>query len=320
MMTSLFAPKIQAALEYRESLGKTSNHHAACLRNFDKFCAENYPEKSQLTQRIAWEWVYDPLSTGKNSVNYRLRAIRVLGEYLTAIGEVAYVFPNAAASTKYKFSPHVFTDDELRRLFAAADSFPRNPQYLLEHKIPPVVFRLIYTCGLRPGEGRELKRTHVNLNTGEILITDTKFKKERIVVMSDDMLSLCKEYDRYRVAEAPDGSEYFFPAQKGGCLNRNIFTKMFKWCWTQANNSVENLPPIRIYDLRHRFASAVLNRWVDEKRDLYAMLPYLRAYMGHYDLEATAYYVHLLPENLMQSRGIDWSNLESIIPEVQIYE
>ena len=73
-----------------------------------------------------------------------------------------------------------------------------------------------------------------------------------------------------------------------------------------------------MYDLRHRFASAILNRWIDEKRDLYAMLPYLRAYMGHFDLSATAYYIHLLPESLVKSNGIDWAALESVIPEVGV--
>ena len=50
------------------------------------------------------------------------------------------------------------------------------------------------------------------------------------------------------------------------------------------------LPSVRVYDLRHRFATAVLNRWLDEKKDLSSRLPYLQTYMGHKDLEATAYY------------------------------
>ncbi|MDR1540472.1 MAG: hypothetical protein LBU32_21225 [Clostridiales bacterium] len=70
-----------------------------------------------------------------------------------------------------------------------------------------------------------------------------------------------------------------------------------------------------LYFLRHRFASTVLNRWVDEKRDLYAMLPYLRAYMGRAELSSKEYYIHLLPENLTQSPGINWAALESVIPE-----
>ena len=75
-------------------------------------------------------------------------------------------------------------------------------------------------------------------------------------------------------------------------------------------------PRIRVYDLRHRFASACLNRWLDEGRDLMAMLPYLREYMGHGSLNETAYYIHILPENLTKSPAIDWDVFNNMFPEV----
>ena len=40
-----------------------------------------------------------------------------------------------------------------------------------KNEILPVLFRLIYTCALRPNEGRELLAENDNLETGEILIT-----------------------------------------------------------------------------------------------------------------------------------------------------
>lgn len=317
-MTSLFAPKIQSALDYRQSVGKDIKAYAAYLRKFDSFCAEHHPCDSSLTKDIAWDWAYSPIHKSQNAANYRIKAICFLGKHLAATGEDAYIFPDAMASTKYTPSPHVFTDDELRRFFAAADSFPQSLWNPIQHRIVPVVFRLIYTCGLRPNEGRELKRANVNLNTGEILITNTKFQKERLITMSDDMLALCKDYAQRLDEEATTQSEYFFPTKKGCCYSTNQFGKVFRQCWHQANADVPaaDLPSVRVYDLRHRFASAVLNRWIDEKRDLYAMLPYLRAYMGHFNLSATAYYVHLLPENLAKSEGIDWAALEGVIPEV----
>lgn len=247
-----------------------------------------------------------------------ISAINFLGQYLLATGENAYVFPDSFAPYRYHPHPYVFTDEELSRLFAAADSFPYCPQSPLRHKIVPVVFRLIYTCGLRPGEGRALKKKHINLDTGEVFITDTKFDKDRLIVMSDDMLSLCRKYDAVRAAATSfRQSEYFFPAPGGNCYSRNAFSQMFQQCWKAANPGIHNLPRVRVYDLRHRFASAVLNRWTDEKRDLYAMLPYLRAYMGHYDLSATEHYIHLLPDNLVKSSGVFWAAMESIIPEVE---
>ncbi len=69
-----------------------------------------------------------------------------------------------------------------------------------------------------------------------------------------------------------------------------------------------------------RYATAVLNRWLDEKKDLGSRLPYLQTYMGHRDLEATAYYIHLLPENLIKSAGIDWEGMNHLIPRVELWE
>ena len=45
-----------------------------------------------------------------------------------------------------------------------------------------MLFRLIYACGLRPNEGRNLRISDINFETGELFITKTKRRKERIVV------------------------------------------------------------------------------------------------------------------------------------------
>ena len=66
------------------------------------------------------------------------------------------------------------------------------------------------------------------------------------------------------------------------------------------------------YDLRHNFATQTLMRWIDEGRDVMALMPYLSTYMGHVSLEETLYYIHLLPERLKSSPGIDWKMLNDI--------
>ena len=50
------------------------------------------------------------------------------------------------------------------------------------------------------------------------------------------------------------------------------------------------------------------------------MLPYLRTYMGHSSLSETAYYIHILPKNLLKSKGIDWDRLDEVIPEDDIWD
>lgn len=68
----------------------------------------------------------------------------------------------------------------------------------------------------------------------------------------------------------------------------------------------------RPYDLRHNFATRTLMRWIDEKRDIMTLMPYLSTYMGHVSLEETMYYIHLLPERLKTSPGINWGILSEI--------
>lgn len=170
---------------------------------------------------------------------------------------------------------------------------------------------------MRPNEGRELKRRNIDLDTGEVYVTNTKKKKDRVVVMSGDMFSLCKHYTH--CVKLPD-SEYFFPRADGQAYTSAQIDRLFKSCWENANPGVVDLPSVRTYDLRHRFASARLSRWLDENADLNNKLPYLRAYMGHNQLSETAYYIHILPENLVKTAGVNWTAQNAVLPEVITWE
>lgn len=100
-------------------------------------------------------------------------------------------------------------------------------------------------------------------------------QKSRIVVMSDDMLSMARTYSTLRDIACPD-SAYFLPSPDGEPYTAEWMQRKFKYFFAHANPTIskEFLPPARVYDLRHRFATAVLNRWLDEKKDINSRLPY----------------------------------------------
>ena len=304
---------IEKLFDYRRSLGYNGSTHYATLMNFDRFCATNYPDERELTEEMVLAWI------GENNriVYERSIAIRLLGKYMCAIGKEAYILPEKYVSVKHNFTPYIFTDDELRRLFYAIDLITPTKTEPFIHVMAPVLFRLIYTCGLRPNEGRELKCENVHLESGEILITNTKKKKERMVVMSGDMRSMMTSYFVER-SSFGQGNDYCFPSAKGGPLSSAFQTSTFKKAWAAANPGISktDLPSVRVYDLRHRFASAALIRWLDKGDSLKAKLPYLREYMGHSSLRETHVYIHILPENLLCSSAIDWTGFYDLIPEV----
>ena len=314
---SSLAPYMEQMLCHRKALGYSPSTHHDHLLNLDRFCQQYFPHETGLSQEMVLKWMRRRPRENYGGLQTRASAIRCFAAYLDAHDVPAYILPDRFVGGNNAFVPHIFTDSELSVLFAAMDDIRPTARKPFIHLILPVLFRLTYTCGLRPNEGRELLVSNVRLDTGEVLITETKRRKERIIVMSDDMLSLCRVYDAKRRIFAPNNA-YFFPNPDGGTFSNQWVLKQFKKCWKKANSDkpAETLPDVRVYDLRHRFASAVLNRWLDEKRDLYAMLPYLRTYMGHGELSSTAYYIHLLPKNLVKSAGIDWASLTKLIPEV----
>lgn len=311
---SWVGPYIEKLFDYRRSLGYSSTSYHAALLNFDRFCATNFPKAEELTEQIVLEWI----GTDSRVVYERSLAIRLLGKYMCAIGTEAYILPEKYVSIKHNFAPYIFTDEELGRLFSAIDRTRATKAEPFIHVIAPVLFRLIYTCGLRPNEGRELRCENVHLDTGEILVTNTKKKKERMVVMSEDMRSLMASYYVER-SSFGQGNDYWFPSASGGPLLSGFQTRIFKNAWAAANPGIskKELPIVRVYDLRHRFASAALVRWLDKGDSLKAKLPYLREYMGHTSLRETCVYIHILPENLTQSSAVDWTGFYDLLPEVR---
>ena len=179
---------------------------------------------------------------------------------MNSIGKDAYVLPELFAAGRSIFVPYIFMDEELSSLFQEIDlyRYPRDPFRPL---LFSVYFRLTYTCGLRPNESRNLKRQDVYLDPGEIQILNTKKQKSRTVVMSDDMCSMMRTYITLRDTMRPD-SEHLFPTPEGRTYTAAFLQKHFKRFFALANPHIphEFLPPVRVYDLRHHFATAVLNR------------------------------------------------------------
>ena len=315
------AADLQSMIDYKVSIGYSENTYLQNSISLDRYCMKHFPEISLLTQEMVTGWLERRPKESPTAFHVRVGYIRGFGKYLKNAGKEAYVVPEKFTSSKTRFIPYIFTDDELSALFHTIDTYPYNAGDELQPYLFSTIFRMIYTCGLRPNEGRTLRRNAVNLKTGEILITETKCHKERIVIMSDDMKELAVSYARLRDAAYPD-SPYFFPDKNGSVYSAAWLQKRFKGFFETANPDIDSamLPAVRVYDLRHRFASAVLNRWLDNGENLFNRLPYLRTYMGHKDLSATVYYIHLLPENLIKSAGIDWQSLRQMMPEVELWD
>lgn len=316
---SLFAEKFQKYLDYRTALGYKATTYMTFLKQLDKYCFTEHPEDTVLSEDVVLGWLVRREEESQERFSMRCSFVRRLAEYFSYLGEEVYILPEKFCAASSNFVPYILSDSELHNLFSAIDAI-EDPDPFVPY-ILSTAFRLVYTCGLRPNESRNLKRNDVNLITGEVTIHKTKYNRERVVVMSSDMLNLARNYAVIRDV-AYHSSEYFFPNPKGEAYPsiwyQKHLAKAFRKTYPEAKE--DEIPRLRVYDLRHRFASAVLMKWVDEGKSLYSRLPYLQSYMGHRNFASTAYYIHLLPEKIARSAGIDWNALGVLIPEVSAWE
>jgi integrase len=313
--TSQFASDITGMLEARATLGYLKEPYETILENFDSYCVKSGVKDDCLTQEIIFPWL---LQSRTGTIQKRSSAIRFLARYIELNGREAYILPANYFETNSSHSNiQILTDEQIAALFCSIDLLPESKKVKYSNLILPVLLRLIYTCGLRPGEGCKLKRQYIDFSSGKIKIVETKKKKERFVVMSDDMRLLAVCYDKMRQFFYKD-NPYFFPSSDAEPIDEKWLNYQLNKAWEKANPDVQpdHLCKIRVYDLRHRYASANINRWLDEGKDMTAMLPVLRASMGHHSLKETEEYIHLMPENLVKNKGIDWNSFSDIIPEV----
>jgi integrase len=305
VLKSGFAGQITEYLDWRTALGYSRDTDGSMLASFDKYCAANHSDANELTREIVCGW----MDSGLKGIPNKTTAIRNFAKYMQAHGYDAYECPSGGRrKEKGRFLPHTFTPEELRTLFVAVDNVRPSLRHPHLPIILPTMFRLIYSCGLRPNEGRELLRCNIDFETGAIRITNTKGNKERTVVMSDSMCKLCTDYDRKRETFA-GVNPYFFPSENGGVYTAKVLQQWFNDCWVAANPGIpeSKLPGVRVYDLRHVFATTALTRWIESGANIRAKLAYLQAYMGHDSINETLYYVHLLPETLLS--GGNWDTL-----------
>lgn len=307
--SSGFAGSIRDFLLFRAAMGRATDNYQNFLDNFDRFCLKLFPGASVLTEEIAFAWCND--ANGNGGVQ-RGSILRGLGRFLREEGQDAYIMPAGFFPYKEAAPPHIFNNEELKRFFDATDRYPhcrRRP--LLEYTVP-VIFRLQFSCGLRPQEVRLLRRLDFDFSSGTIYISKTKHHKDRRIPVNDDVVKLCQNYDQLAETIMP-GRTYFFQAASGEAYTNNWLTDTFDKCWElSGNGSVrgKHTP----YSLRHNFATYRIMQWMEEGKDIEPLLIYLSTYMGHDKFSATYYYLSLIPERLSK---MPFMRVDGVVPKVQ---
>lgn len=310
------APHIQSLLDLKHAMGfpyDTSERH---LKAFDTMCAQRFPHQTILSRDMAMAWATRRSNEHVNGQIRRITPVRQLAKHIVSLGVEAYVIPTGIPGQHIHYRPHVFSHQQLRALFDAADAIDASPWGSQRQLIIPVLFRMMYCLGLRPGEARKLYRHDVDLTNGSVLIRESKSHKDRMVFMSPDLQQYCRSYDASIGPHHPDRIP-FFPNRSGDFFNKSCINVWFHELLDTAGSAIVTTPgtPARPYDLRHTHVVEVINRWVRAGRSPEVLVAYLSLHLGHSNTEDTWYYFHLVADFHPELRGIANANIESIFPE-----
>lgn len=192
-------------------------------------------------------------------------AVYGLRYYFRMIGQTkrAIALPSLKHETKL---PIILNHSELKQLFSAP--------HLLKHR---VVLTLIYSAGLRSMEVVNLKLSDIDFERKTIHIRQSKYKKDRIVPLSDLMSIGLKKY-----IEVEKPYTWLFNGKEP---DGRYSVKGLSWVMRESLKKTGITKSVSLHSLRHSYATHLLEQGVN--------IVTLKELLGHADITTTMIYLHV---------------------------
>jgi len=298
----------------KRSVGNKYESEVGVLKRFDQYLTQNYPAITGLTKESVTGWCAKQPHEKPANQSSRASVIRQFAKYLDSTGRTAHILPENSSPSGLQYVPHIYTQDELVRFFAQTDTCHFCSACPCRHLVMPVFFRLLFECGLRCSEARLLVVGDVDLEKGCVSIRESKNRQSRLVMVSASML---KRLRNYAEAVHPFSQEdaFFFPGAHGRPMTLgNVYKNFRGFLWRAGISHMGEGP--RVHDFRHTFAVYRLKAWAQQSKDLMAMLPVLKTYMGHDSFHETAYYLRMTADVFPDIRMRLEATFGDIIPSL----
>ena len=218
---------IKGMIREKRSLGYKYDSSSRILYKFDQFCLQYGCTDAIITKKLIFAWIQRKPNESLATLHNRASVVRQLALYMTRLGAQAYVLPKNTLPKIPEYTPYIFSDQEMAALFKQADACHYCAEVPLRHHIMPLLFRLLYGCGLRISEALNLRLLDVDFETGVLTVVDGKFNKDRLVPMSPENTRRCCGYMK-EVHLFSDENAYFFPAPNGQAISKGNVIQEFQ--------------------------------------------------------------------------------------------
>lgn len=294
---------LQDYLAMRRGLGFRLVEAEIHLKDFCGFM-ERHAE-TIVTAQLALDWATAPAGIRPTSWAGRLSNVRQFARYLQAFEPRTEIpAPRLLPFRPKRSKPHLYSQDEICRLLAAAEVMPSRQA--LRPLTMQALLGLLAVSGMRLNEALTLSRADVDLDAGVLTIRGSKFLKSRLVPLHP---STCRALARY--AERRDAfldrrdaalgqrarDPHFLLTGRGRRFQVAEVHKSFYAISraTGLRGTGVNRGP-RLHDFRHRFATETLLRWSRADVPIDREMPTLTTFLGHSNIADTYWYLSAHPE------------------------
>jgi integrase/recombinase XerD len=290
-----FGELLDAFVEHKRNLGYRYDTQRENLQRFSIFTLNYNIENKVLSKQVVIDWT----SRRKNETTkcwlHRNSDLRQFAVYLQNLGYDVFIPPKCRKTGHDEYIPYIFTHEEIGHFLHVVDSIKPHP-LSDKHASYPLLFRLLYCCGLRISEALKLKISDVDFDRGVLFIRESKFGKDRLIPTAAPLTDMFIRYHAlFNRNTAPE--DHYFRNKDGTPLTHDrVYDVYRELLWKAGISHGGKGKGPRLHDLRHSFCVHSLARQVRDGIDLYVALPILSTYVGHKSVTATQRYVRLTAE------------------------
>lgn len=314
--TSEVGELCQDFLTLRRALGRKYDSEEKVLRQFVRHCEQEISD-SILPEDSIYDWITTATNQSLKTRSNKASVLIQWAQYLFDLGYEPLRLPTVRYSANTAFVPHIYTAAELQAIWNTVDHIKPSKVYPNLHRCIPVLFRLLYGCGLRIHEALQITLDDIDFTTNVITLRHAKLDKERLIPLSE---SLAKALSVYAAGQAKDmqpGAPLFYYRKGCPLTQRSVYSRFRMTLQDSGIPYQGQLRGPRLHDFRHTFAVSTMNRLVDQNNDIYVVLPILSAYLGHSGVKSTERYIRLTEERLSTITDTIGNTLSNIFPEVE---
>ena len=288
--TGPFAPMCESYVAQKQASGLDYSQQAMLLRMFDNFCKGYEVKNYTITKEIALTWCKQRPNEADATRYSRVGEMQRFAQYLCRQGYPSYLLP-ALPKCGEQHVPYIFSMDELHRIFERLDTLVPTNLSPNRHLTMPLLFCMLYGCGLRISEALALLKSNVDLKDGILHIQRGKNDSERIVPMSATLISECRKYAGAVHKGTADFAPFFY-TKEGTPYSKSAIGKFFRGILWDVGIPYrgKQLGP-RVHDFRHTFCCHNIQKWAEAGLPIYSNLLILSRYVGHTSISSTQYYL-----------------------------